>query len=547
MNISIEAKEPLVDWLIVTVEPADYQADYESQLKNYRKRIALPGFRQGMVPASLVRKRFGSSILAEQLNQMVGKGLSRHIQDQGIRFVGRPYLVGDTFAELDPEGQRPYAFTFELGREPEFELNVSNLPEVGDYTVTVTDADLDRQIVRARYQHGPSEPAEKVEGDAKTAFNLVGILRVEGEPEEGSTLPFPRFFGLHTVLVPTLASEVYGKKPGDTVHFVPAQAFTSPADGAAQLRLEPAEYTHVAQRTLTLEIKQVFLNRPHELDAKFFELVAGPGIADEKAFREALRAKLEGQARQMADYLQQDRIKRVLLEAHPFELPDRILQRWLADEYEEFRKEGELERRYAAYRDELRLHLIQRKLAERYPELQLGEDDVRREVSARLVDYFSQQGGGHVHTHDHDHDHDHDHGHHHHGHDHDHAHDHAHDHDDAPHAAAPHSHVHDAAELTEGHHHGHDHSHDHAHADDHIDGDAPAHDPNTANPVLQAGLVEQLVDRFLQDEQFVTRETTALRNRRFFEVMTSQVVKLAPRAVSYTDFERIVATGGAEA
>jgi len=107
MNISIEPKEPLVDWLTVTVEAADYQSDYETQLKHYRKRITLPGFRQGMVPASLVRKRFGPSILAEQLNQMVGKGLSQHISQQGIRFVGRPFLVNDTFANLDPEGAQP--------------------------------------------------------------------------------------------------------------------------------------------------------------------------------------------------------------------------------------------------------------------------------------------------------------------------------------------------------------------------------------------------------------------------------------------------------
>lgn len=102
--------------------------------------------------------------------------------------------------------------------------------------------------------------------------------------------------------------------------------------------------------------------------------------------------------------------------------------------------------------------------------------------------------------------------------------------------------MHDAAELTEGHSHDPAHSHV-ADADELTEG---AHSHDHPHPALQAGLVEQLVDRFMTDENFVQRETTALRNRRFFEVMTGQVLQLAPKTVSYTDFERIVATGGAD-
>lgn len=48
----------------------------------------------------------------------------------------------------------------------------------------------------------------------------------------------------------------------------------------------------------------------------------------------------------------------------------------------------------------------------------------------------------------------------------------------------------------------------------------------------------------MQDDNFIQRETAALRSQRFFEVMTHEVVRLTPTPVSYTDFERIIATGG---
>ena len=51
--------------LKIQLVKADYQEKVEKTLKDYRKKANIPGFRPGMVPAGLINKMYGKSILAE--------------------------------------------------------------------------------------------------------------------------------------------------------------------------------------------------------------------------------------------------------------------------------------------------------------------------------------------------------------------------------------------------------------------------------------------------------------------------------------------------
>ena len=53
--------------LTVNIEKADYQERVEKVLKKYRQQVNMPGFRKGMVPMSLIKKQFGKSAMAEEV------------------------------------------------------------------------------------------------------------------------------------------------------------------------------------------------------------------------------------------------------------------------------------------------------------------------------------------------------------------------------------------------------------------------------------------------------------------------------------------------
>jgi hypothetical protein len=72
--------------ITVTFEPEDYVAALESKLKEYRKRMSLPGFRPGNVPMNLVKARVGKEALSEILMQALN-------QELGTIYYGSTYLT----------------------------------------------------------------------------------------------------------------------------------------------------------------------------------------------------------------------------------------------------------------------------------------------------------------------------------------------------------------------------------------------------------------------------------------------------------------------
>ena len=57
--------------LTIQVAEADYSEKVEKTIKDYRKKVNVPGFRPGMVPAGLIRKMYGRGILADEINKLL--------------------------------------------------------------------------------------------------------------------------------------------------------------------------------------------------------------------------------------------------------------------------------------------------------------------------------------------------------------------------------------------------------------------------------------------------------------------------------------------
>ena len=62
MNVSLQNIDKVSGLLTVKLEKADYQEKVDKALKSLRQKVQMPGFRKGMVPASLVKKMYGKSV-----------------------------------------------------------------------------------------------------------------------------------------------------------------------------------------------------------------------------------------------------------------------------------------------------------------------------------------------------------------------------------------------------------------------------------------------------------------------------------------------------
>lgn len=71
MNVSLQNIDSVSASLTVKLEKTDYQENVDKSLKNLRQKAQVPGFRKGMVPTSLVKKMYGKSVVAEEVNKLL--------------------------------------------------------------------------------------------------------------------------------------------------------------------------------------------------------------------------------------------------------------------------------------------------------------------------------------------------------------------------------------------------------------------------------------------------------------------------------------------
>ena len=70
------------------------QRKVDSIIKNYRKDANIPGFRPGKTPLSVIKKKYGKSILADELNKLINQSLNDFIQKNNLDILGNPLTEG---------------------------------------------------------------------------------------------------------------------------------------------------------------------------------------------------------------------------------------------------------------------------------------------------------------------------------------------------------------------------------------------------------------------------------------------------------------------
>ena len=84
MNISFENADKVNGLLTIQMEKADYEKQVEKTLKDYSKKVRMPGFRPGKVPMSLVKKQFGVCFLILQTYETSWRKVEKGEGKQGF-------------------------------------------------------------------------------------------------------------------------------------------------------------------------------------------------------------------------------------------------------------------------------------------------------------------------------------------------------------------------------------------------------------------------------------------------------------------------------
>ena len=232
MNITLENIDAVNAVITAEVAPADYSENVKKAIKDFRKKAKFPGFRPGMVPEGLIRKQYGTSILAEEVNKVLQQELFKYIQDNKVNMLGEPIPTEENNNIQLVEGNT-FTFKFELAIAPAFDVELSKKDKIEYYNVEVSDEMVQNQINMYRQRNGKYDKVEAFE-DKDMVKGIITELDVENGLNAEDVVMLPQYFKNDDQ-----KAIFNGSKVNDVVKFNPFKAYDgSETELSAMLKIE---------------------------------------------------------------------------------------------------------------------------------------------------------------------------------------------------------------------------------------------------------------------------------------------------------------------
>ena len=131
--------------LTVTIGKKDVEDCYNSTVSKYVKNAQIPGFRKGHVPASVLERKYGDSLKADTLSELIDQSLG-DIFDNETENRPLPYAqpVLDTLPEFDKTKDFVYTVTYDVF--PKVEVKNFTGITVKEPQVTIGDAEINEEL-----------------------------------------------------------------------------------------------------------------------------------------------------------------------------------------------------------------------------------------------------------------------------------------------------------------------------------------------------------------------------------------------------------------
>ena len=383
MNISVENIDKVNAVITAVVEPADYTEKYEKALKDAKKKMNMPGFRPGMVPVGLIKKQFGVSLLAEEVNKILQEGLFGYIRENKINMLGEPLPTEENNNVELKEGES-FTFKFDLAIAPEFEVSLTKKDKIDYYNVDVTDQMVANQVDMYRQRGGKYEKVDSYE-DNDMIKGVITELDVENPVTAENVVMLPKYFKNDD------QKKLFdGVKTNDIVTFNPSVAYNNnEAELTSLLKVEKEDaLNHKGE--FNFQITEITRFVPGPLDQELFDTVfPGGEVKTEADFRAKVKELIADQFKKDSDYkFLLDVRKHVTKKVGKLEFPEEKLKKiLLANTGDQAKVDALFEKSI----EELTWHLIKEKLVEQN-EVKVDDEDVKNMAKEVTRMQFAQYG-----------------------------------------------------------------------------------------------------------------------------------------------------------
>ena len=392
MNITFEAPDKVNGLMTITLEQADYQGEVDKQLKDYRKRAQVPGFRPGQVPMGMIKRQYGTAVKADVVNKLLGEKLYAYVQENKIHMLGEP-LANESQEPQDLEKDDTLTFKFDIAVAPEFKAELTDKDTVAYYHITVDDKLIDQQVEMYQSRGGHYDKVESY--DAEQRDMLKGDLReldADGNVKEGGIEVADATLMPQYIKVDDQKKLFDGSKLGDIITWNPRQAYPeSDVEVSGLLKIEKDQ---VGEHTgdFTFQITEISRFVKADLNQELFDQVFGKGnVKSEQEFRQKIADQMGQQFSVDSDY-------KFLLDVRAYmeqkvgklEYPEALLKRVMLQNNKD-KGEDFVEKNFDASIKELGWHLIKEQLVAAN-NIKVDDNDLKAVAKEVARAQFAQYG-----------------------------------------------------------------------------------------------------------------------------------------------------------
>ena len=325
MNVTRENLNDLELCIKIEIAAADYSENVTKQLKQYRQKAVIPGFRKGMAPMGMIERMYKPALVADEVNNLLAQKLYKYIDDEKLDLLGSPLSNEEKTGKPDFDHPGDFTFYFDAALMPNVDIDWSKI-DTKLLQIKVPAKEIDSQIENIAKRYGKFETPEVI-GDDCHVYGKAVELDKAGKEKEGGVSVFVSF-EMSEVKDADIKQSIVGKKNEEKVVFNAFKAFGS-AFIEKNFRLEAAAAKKF-KSDVEFTVSGCSRITPHEINEELFSQVyPGENIKEEAKFRKAVGKEIEKANDEQCHILFVNQVRRQLLDNFGATLPEAFMKRWI--------------------------------------------------------------------------------------------------------------------------------------------------------------------------------------------------------------------------
>ena len=363
----------LIDLLI---EKKDYVEKVDISLKDYRKKVNIPGFRKGNVPVGLIKKQYGTAIKVEEINRIVQKEISKYISDNDISILGSPLPFED--GEIDWTKDE-INLKFEIAYKPNFKLSYKPKKKLTYFIIEADNEMINTQVESIQNQYGKLISLQSPDKQSTISGN---IKTSESEKQKNLSLDTEKFKKAF------FSKYLSNAKVGSLININ-----TKSFDEDKYLNsLFTSEEKDFINKDLIFQINEITKREKAILDKDLYKKVyKNDEIKSQKQFKNKVKSEIEKQFINQSDQKFFNDCVEFLISNTKIDLPEKFLKKLIIANQKEKISEDEIDKDFSQSIKGIKYQLIESKLIEEN-DIDIKSDAVKSYAKEMIIKQMAMYG-----------------------------------------------------------------------------------------------------------------------------------------------------------